>query len=157
MLIAIGASAVIVSQFDKISDVFVSSYRFANFTENLPYLNTVFKIVFGLGFIDAQDFGAGTTGLGHTFYVDNYFLYVLLTLGVLGLAIFILLIYRFGKRFLEYCRNINDTEAVVMISILMGHLFSSIGETSFLYYAFPSTALYFSCYLAFLGSRINRK
>ena len=77
LLVCIGVSAFVITQSDNVTNLFVSSNRYANFAENLPYLNTFFRKIFGLGLIDASDFGTGLTGLGNTFYVDNYFLYII--------------------------------------------------------------------------------
>ena len=151
----IGTFIIVITQFNNIEELFISSYRFENFNKNLPYLKTPFKVFMGLGVIDAQDFGLSTTGLGNTFYVDNYFLYILLTQGVVGLFLIFHLIYNLFRKFAYYCKNIYDIEAILILSIFVAHLFSAIGETSFLYYTFPSNIIYFTIYFCFLGNRIK--
>ena len=129
--------------------LFVSSQRSANFEMNLPYLNSAFKVFFGLGLIDPSDFGTGTTGLGITFYVDNYFLYILLTLGITGLVSVFYIIISLFKTFLRAEHSSKKITATLLISILCGHIFTALGETCFLYPTFPSAVMYFSAYLAY--------
>lgn len=62
------------------------SYRFANFSVNIPTLIKEKRLWTGWGFVDKSVFANGRIISG-TGYTDNYYLYVLTTTGILGCII----------------------------------------------------------------------
>lgn len=156
LLAIVGICIFLYSQSDSVVDLFVSSNRYANFTVNIPLLNTLLRKTFGLGMIDSASFGNKLTTLGDTFFVDNYFLYILLTLGITGILIIVYMVFSLFRRFYREVENNENILAILLMSIFIGHLFTAFGETCFLYYSFPSSFFYFSCYLAYFSFLKNK-
>lgn len=62
------------------------SYRLANFTVNIPTLISSGRLLTGWGFVNKSVFANGRIISG-TGYTDNYYLYVLVTTGIIGCVI----------------------------------------------------------------------
>ena len=64
--------------------LFKLSNRNLNFTINIPSLIASGKVLFGIGYVDAGLFGSNKLPMA-TWYVDNSYLYVFLTMGIAGI------------------------------------------------------------------------
>lgn len=133
---------------DSIEKLFEISNRSYNFIYNIPVLIKSGRFMIGLGFIGSGDFFQ----LSHynTFYVDNYFLYVLMSTGLIGLIFvssFILYL------FYNLCFKVKRYDKLTYLTggIFLTNLFSSLGETCFMYPSFTSCFVYTVLYLAVIN------
>lgn len=134
-----------VSNSDLITNIFIASNRSYNFIYNLPVLVSSGRLFVGLGFIGSGEFMQLTQY--NTFFVDNYFLYVLMSTGIIGFvficAFIVFLIYKlFNKKY-----GYNQLKQIVGL-ILLVNIFSSMGETCFMYPSFISCFVYTVLYLS---------
>lgn len=127
--------------------LFVSSNRYYNFSINLPVLVNNNGLLFGLGLLNPALFGMGETVYGNTYYVDNYYLYVLMETGLVGLC-FIAIISSivFNQLYKKYKNNCNLFNIIVFTCFIV-QLINGLGETSLLYPIFPSCFVYWIIYL----------
>lgn len=133
---------------EKLISLFVSSNRMKNFTDNLPILDTPLKWVFGIGTVGAGFF------VNENYNVDNAYLYYLLTTGLVGMILLIVLLFWLGIRLRRKILNASenkDSRLVVYIftfAVLVSHVISGMGELCVLYYLFPSSMIFFTLYFA---------
>lgn len=118
---------------------FISSNRMRNFKNLLPLLDEPKKVLFGLSVQSPSYFFEHDA-------VDNYYLYLLLTVGVLGLVVIgsqlFLILKRLWCNFMNERSNINK----YMLAILICHLIAGFSENCVLFYLFPSSVMYFTLY-----------
>ncbi len=137
-------------------DYFSSSTRFRAFLINLPLLDKLSKVVFGLGIVPAGWFGARRTSFGNTYYVDNFYLYIVLELGVLGLILFCgYMIYIFNALKKNIIYSQYNTIGILGMSMFISQLVAGIGETSIMYYAFPMSFVFFITYAGIINGVEN--
>lgn len=74
-------------QHTSLEQALVNSNRMGLFSINLPVLLRENKLWLGLVYASAGRFGEGRIGLYQVYYVDNYYVYLLMSSGVLGCAI----------------------------------------------------------------------
>ena len=145
---------VIFSNGSSIEELFRVSNRSFNFIKNIPILIKSGRLMIGLGFIGSGEFYQ--LAQYNTFYVDNYFLYVLMSTGIIGL-IFIstFIIYLFVSL---WQKNINKNRLLQLIgAIFLVNIFSSLGETCFMYPSFTSCFVYTVIYLAVVNIQKQKK
>lgn len=129
---------------DFISLLSVSN-RLYNFTHNLPMLTKYNSWLTGLGFVDSGYFGSSLTAFD-TIYVDNFYLYVLLSTGIVGcIILFIPLIYFMVNLFKRHINATNDNRCIEAIFITC--LYSAFFETNLLYPMFISSLIYWVLFI----------
>lgn len=69
--------------------LFISSNRLRNFVRTLPLLNSPAKVIFGLGIRSPGSFSIYDA-------VDNYYLYIFLTTGAIGLIVIAICLFMIG-------------------------------------------------------------
>lgn len=133
---------------------FVSSHRMSNFTGNLPLLNTAFKVLFGLGVSSP-----GTVAVYQP--VDNYYLYMLLNFGLVGLLYVISILIFLGFHLNKLMNDDFENTYLFTFCIYICHIVAGMSETCVLYYLFPSSLIYWMLYFSCLNTNIrtieNRK
>ena len=116
------------------------SNRGLNFTRNLPILFESGRCLVGIGLINPGLFGNGALWTS-TFYIDNYYLYVLMSTGIVGsiiiLLIFILLFLSIIKINKKNCNIKNCVMCIFIVDLYVG-----LFETSVVNALFPSCFIY---------------
>lgn len=123
--------------------LFVSSNRLRNFIKTLPVLDTPFKIMFGLGVKSPGSFSIYDA-------VDNYYLYVLLTMGVVGLIVIGTCLFIIGHNLHKLIFQRQGNVYMMVFAIFICHMISGLSENCILYYIFPSSMIYFTMYFCLL-------
>lgn len=116
------------------------SNRGLNFTRNLPVLFESGRCLVGIGLINPGLFGNGTLW-SSTFYVDNYYLYVLMSTGVIG-AIIVLLIFILLFISIIKINKVNRNIRNCVMCIFIVDLYVGLFETSVINALFPSCFIY---------------
>lgn len=128
--------------------LFVSSKRMQNFTDNLPVLDSPLKWIFGIGTVGAGYF------VNENYNIDNAYLYYLLTTGLVGMSLLIILLIWMGLRLRKrifVAAKSGDPRLQVYIftfAVLFSHIISGMGELCVLYYLIPSSTIFFTLYFA---------
>lgn len=117
-------------------NILKESNRLLNFAINIPVLFSNNKEFFGLGLVDVQTFFPGVS-IYNTTYVDNWFLYVFLTLGMVGFISCIMIIFSLLKSILN-TKRYKELERNYIIILFIVHIYYSLFETAFL---FPESLL----------------
>ena len=128
-----------------IAGLFTLSNRSYNFIYNVPVLVKSGRLWIGLGLIGSGEFYQ--LPQYNTFFVDNYFLYVLMSTGILGLIFMsCFMIYTLKKLINQSNNNLFERLTLIVFGI---NIFSCLGETCFMYPSFAScfafTVLYIAC------------
>lgn len=137
---------VLLSGSDNMYDsLFKLSNRSLNFTINIPSLMASGKVLFGIGYVDAGLFGSNKLPMA-TWYVDNSYLYVFLTMGIAGIAWFIFLLARLFLKIRKYDKafDLNFTFTCVFVT----YLFLGMSETCIFYPTFVSSLVYFVAFIS---------
>lgn len=125
--------------------LFKLSNRNLNFTINIPSLIASGKVLFGIGYVDAGLFGSNKLPMA-TWYVDNSYLYVFLTMGIAGIAWFIVLLARLFLKIRKYDKafGLNFTFTCVFVT----YMFLGMSETCIFYPTFVSSFVYFVAFIS---------
>lgn len=154
VLIIILGLLLLISNNNIAESLFVVSNRSYNFIYNIPILIKSGRFLIGLGFIGSGEFYQ--LHVYNTFFVDNYFLYVLMSTGLIGLVFIVSFIIWLCYRLLK---GKNNSMKKVVAIILGVNIFSSLGETCFMYPSFISCFVYTIIYLTYacesIGSNKN--
>lgn len=136
-----------------ISALLLKSNRLFNFTHNIPLLTKFNSWITGLGFVDSGYFGLKTS-VFDSIYVDNFYLYVLLSTGVIGCIVLFVPMIRFV---IHFCKKIvqknmyNKCLAAALLTVLYAAFF----ETNLLYPMFISSFALWTLFLAREGKRVE--
>ena len=139
---------VIESLLETAVSLFVTSNRLRNFIKNLPLLDSPLKKIFGLGVLSP-----GSVSVYDA--VDNYYLYILLTLGIIG---FIVIAYCLITIGIKLHRRVIETENklyAMVFAVYTCQMISGLSENCILYYIFPSSLIYFLLYFVFNDENYN--
>lgn len=125
--------------------LFKLSNRSLNFTINIPSLIASGKVLFGIGYVDAGLFGSNKLPMA-TWYVDNSYLYVFLTMGIAGIAWFVFLLGKLLIKIAKYDKafDLNFTFTCVFVT----YLFLGMSETCIFYPTFVSSFVYFVAFIS---------
>lgn len=148
MTIVIVTFVVIESLLETAVSLFVTSNRLRNFIRNLPLLDSPVKKLFGLGVLSP-----GSVSVYDA--VDNYYLYILLTLGIIGLIVIAYCLVTIG---IKLHRRVIETENklyAMVFAVYACQMISGLSENCILYYIFPSSLIYFLLYFVFLDEDYN--
>lgn len=131
------------------SQAFVDSNRSYNFTINLPKLISSGRIWTGIGFIASSVFGSDKLQGGFTF-IDNYYLYVFVSTGIIGSVIMIIVFVISIIQLMNY--KYKDTKFYqVFILVQIMQLFIALFESQIFTHTFPSSLVYSIILFSFIG------
>lgn len=130
---------------NSVNSLFEMSNRLNDFLYNIPILIKSGRVFIGLGMIGAGEFYQ--LPYYNTFYVDNYFLYVLMATGIIGLVFILTFIIFLFKRLVVKSENL-PMKRLAFITFLV-NIFSSFGETCLIYPSFVSCFVYSVIYIAY--------
>ena len=122
------------------------SNRLFNFTHNIPLLTKFNSWITGLGFVDSGYFGLKKS-IFKSVYVDNFYLYVLLSTGILGCIILFVPLIRF---IFSFCVRITEKNmySKCLTAALLTVLYSAFFETNLLYPMFISSFALWTLFLS---------
>lgn len=125
----------------------ISSGRSFAANTNIKVLDTLPKQLFGIGLVGSGAFGRGEITGYYTVALDNYFMYILIASGIIGLIWIVSALIRIG---VDLFKKIELSKLyIVIFGIFIGHVASGIGETCILYYSFLSSIIYFIIYFTY--------
>ena len=136
----------------NIQDLLSSSNRLTNYTSNIPLLIENKRTIFGFGLVDPESF----TEFSHYkfAFIDNYYLYILMTGGIVSLIFFAigLVMYLQDRLSLrEYRDKQTIRQSIIINAALLSLCYTSFFETCLLYPTFAfgfiiwTIALSYSC------------
>lgn len=128
-----------------IEGLFKLSNRSYNFIYNIPVLANSGRLMIGLGLIGSGEFYQ--LAQYNTFFVDNYFLYILMSTGVIGLLFIVSFMIYLCKRLFVGSSNVPMKRLTLIVFIV--NVFASLGETCFMYPSFASCFVYTTLYIAY--------
>lgn len=128
-----------------IEGLFKLSNRSYNFIYNIPVLANSGRFMIGLGLIGSGEFYQ--LAQYNTFFVDNYFLYILMSTGVIGLLFIASFMIYLCKRLFVGSSNVPMKRLTLIVFIV--NVFASLGETCFMYPSFASCFVYTTLYIAY--------
>lgn len=134
----------------SVFDIFLLTNRSGNFFYNIPILKAHNAMLTGLAYVGSGEFISSSLG---TFYVDNYFLYILMSSGMIGVAFHLVFIVVLCRKIFKMA-TINPLYLNVA-EILVVNLIVSMTETCFMYPAFPSSYVFSVIYLGVFAKRIS--
>lgn len=136
-----------------IEGLFKLSNRSYNFIYNIPVLINSERLWIGLGLIGSGEFYQ--LSQYNTFFVDNYFLYVLMSTGIIGLIFIVCFMIYIGKNLVK---NADGTKfGKLTLIVFCVNVFSSLGETCFMYPSFTSCFAYTVLYLLYACDKSQTK
>lgn len=144
LIVSIGIVVVYLSAFSSVFSLLENSGRLRSFRENIPLVLRRNRFFEGLGLMNPGFFGRGRAG----YIVDNYYLYVFMETGIIGLVIIVFLLSRLGKK-INKLRVSREPFFVLLSSAFVAWLVSGMGETCVIYPYFASSLVYFVVFLAF--------
>ena len=137
---------------DNIIALFIDSNRMSNFTINIPLLEKTNRLFIGLGLVDPGSFGAKNTTLGYTYYIDNYYLYIFMETGILGLIMMGSILCYLGVKLHKHLKKNNNLFFAAAFFAFIAQLISGLGETNVIYHIFPSSFILLILYLLILNN-----
>lgn len=148
MYILLFTLTVIISVFigGFIIDLFISSERLNNILINIPLLTKNNRWLIGLGIIDPGKFSYSASGYGYSYYVDNYYLYILIETGIIGFIIILSIMLKIGKVLHRLINQKICNENIIIYAIYFTHLISGMAETCVIYHNFMSSFIFMSLY-----------
>lgn len=138
-------------QHTSLEQALVNSNRMGLFSINLPVLLRENKLWLGLVYASAGRFGEGRIGLYQVYYVDNYYVYLLMSSGILGCAIQLAAIFLVvqGIRTTVWKHNRQAAECLtvmLVINLFMGLFFCAVIYPNYihctLFWALPMMYIY---------------
>lgn len=117
-----------------IEDIILQA-RGLNFTINIPLLFNSHRLLIGLGFINSGLFGNHSLGL-NTFFIDNYYLYVLMSTGIIGIMMISYILFNILMKIKK--NNIIKSKQSLAIDVYIVFLYTGIFENCVIYPAFVS-------------------
>ena len=156
--IIVALMSIVVFQLSETSEtivqLFVDSNRMKNFLVNIPVLIDNNGLLFGLGLFNPGLFGTGETLFYNTYFIDNYYLYVIMETGIIGILLIAIILYKTGHQlFLKY-KNSKNAFTIVVFSCFIAQIINGMGETSLFFYSFPSCLGYWILFLLTISDTI---
>lgn len=147
-------TAILIFNFVNIQNIIVQTNRLDNYLVNIPTLLESKRALIGVGLIDEQLFINHQLPYSTTF-IDNWFLYILLTLGYIGLTFSLIIIGYLGKCILKDTIHKKD-EKIYVTMIFIISLFYSMFESCFLAPGTILSYVFWNIYFIFLFEQNNR-
>lgn len=133
---------------NDISYIIYKSNRLSNFVINIPAVFDANKEIFGLGFVQPGFFK--TEGyLYNTTFVDNWYLYMFVSLGIVGFIISMSLVCYLIYLILKDKAHMKN-DKILFSSLLLTNLYNGVFESSFLYSQFFISFVSWILYLVFI-------
>lgn len=148
-LVLIIIALILFNSENGVEGLFKLSNRSYNFVYNVPVLVKSGRLWIGLGLIGSGEFYQ--LPQYNTFFVDNYFLYVLMSTGIIGLIFISCFMLFILKRLLN--QSSNDSFKRLTLIVFGINVFSSLGETCFMYPSFASCFAFTVLYIAYACSK----
>lgn len=149
---------VVFGLWDKLLELFVVSNRMNNFTVNMPLLSSNNAWLFGLGIVDPGAFGTKSVVGQSSYYIDNYYLYLIMETGIVGFIAFVIILLRTASTFYKTMKREMTAYSIVLFSCFVSLMISGMGETSIMYHIFPSALIYWILFLLSLKDiEVNRE
>lgn len=146
IIVVLGVIIVYITVFSSAFEMFETSGRLRSFEVNVPLVLREGRFFEGLGLMNPGLFGRGSAG----YIVDNYYLYVFMETGIIGLVMISWLLIRLTKKVHEL-RITNESFYVMLSSAFIAWLVSGLGETCVIYPYFPSSLVFFVIFLVFVS------
>lgn len=157
VLVALAAAVIIFGLWQQIVLLFIDSNRMRNFMINLPLLKENGKLLMGLGIVDPGLFGTKMTIYGRSYYVDNYYLYIIVETGILGSLFLVTILIRLGTLLHRNIKKIHSFLSIVIYACFIAQIFAGMGETSVFYYIFPASLVYWCIYLLEISKTFDER
>ncbi len=143
-LIFIGLSvAILFIAFEPMLEMFKTSGRMKGLKANIPIIMNKQRIFEGLGLMSPGVFGREGTGA----ILDNYYLYVFIETGIIGVTLITILFAVFSMR-IHRARLRNGHFFRLMSASYTAWLVSGVGETCVLYPSFTSSLIFLVIFLS---------
>ena len=146
IIVALSILVVYISVFSSAFEMFETSGRLRSFEVNIPLVLREGRFLEGLGLMNPGLFGRGSAG----YIVDNYYLYVFMETGIIGLIMISWLLIRLTKK-VHKLRITNEPFFVMLSSAFVAWLVSGMGEKCVIYPYFPSSLVFFVAFLVFVS------
>jgi hypothetical protein len=143
---------IITFNYADIENILYNSNRLGGFIYNIPILISENKIWTGLGFVDSALFGQNVLIYSSMTYIDNYYLYVLITTGIIGIAIVIITIIMIITK-LYFTKIHCKKEKNIVLSIFLTLLYCGFFETCVIYPTFLSSFVILIICLSFIEEK----
>lgn len=157
IILVISIEVIMFVLLEQLSGLFVDSNRMKNIVINMPLLTENGRWLIGLGLFDPGLFGTSRTVYGDSYYVDNYYLCVLLETGIIGLIFVVYLLVMIGAKLFK-SNNINkDLISYIITAMFISQLITGTGETGVISYLFPSSIIYFTIYFLHIDTSISTR
>lgn len=143
IIVILGIIVIYVTVFSSAFEMFETSGRLRSFEVNVPLVIREGRVLEGLGLMNPGYFGRGSAG----YIVDNYYLYVFMETGIIGLIMISWLLIRLTKKVHEL-RITNEPFYAMLSSAFVAWLVSGMGETSVIYPYFASSLVFFTIFLS---------
>ena len=117
----------------SLEEALTNSNRMGLFEVNIPLLIRTGKLLTGLVYASAGRFGEGRIGEYSLYYVDNYYVYLLMSSGLLGLAMDILAIYVVIHAVNKIVRPRNRQVAEILITMIVINLVMGLFSCAVIY------------------------
>ena len=142
VIIFAGIAVVYFSVYDAAIKIVTTSGRWESLEVNIPLVFRSHRLLEGLGLMNPGLFGRGRRG----YIVDNYYLYVFIETGIIGLCIIMYLLIRITARVRTL--RVNRRSFYIFLSSAYGAwLVSGLGETCVLYPYFASSLIFLIIFL----------
>lgn len=132
----------------NINYLFNESNRLTNFTVNIPELIKNNKLLTGFGLINPGLYFQSAIPYKTT-YVDNWFLYIFLSLGVIGSIMVTIALVNFSYIIFK-SKKITAISKSNVVMIFFIHIYSSLFETCFLIPELIISYVFFIIYFLFI-------
>lgn len=142
---------------DQLATLFVDSNRMKNIVINLPLLAKNGRWLIGLGLFNPGLFGTSGTVYGRSYFVDNYYLSVMLETGIIGLILIILLLVMIGKNLIKCNKKSKNIVSYIIVAMFVAQLISGTGETDVINYMFPSSFVFISIYFLHIQKTFDKR
>ena len=146
IIVVLGIIIVYITVFSSVFEMFETSGRVKSYAVNVPYVLQEGRFLEGLGLMTPGLFGRGSAG----YIVDNYYLYVFMETGIIGLIMISWLLIRLTKK-VHKLRITNEPFYVMLSSAFIAWLVSGLGETCIIYPYFASSLVFFVVFLVLIS------
>ena len=132
------------------------SNRMINYTVNIPLLINKGRMAVGFGILPSGYFGVGDglSALGSS-YVDSYYLYILMTTGLIGCVILFVPLCIFFFSIIRQKQKDRIQGNMLKCGLLIVMLYTGFFETCILYSTFISSLVYWTILLSSKGTQVG--
>lgn len=135
------------------TELLVMSNRSYNFSINIPILFSSDRLLYGIGFVASSAFGTNAMHGSFTF-VDNFYLYVLLSTGIIGCIMMGIIIFVCLNGLIMYKNKLSQFYKCLLVIQFM-QLFIAFFESEIFTHVFPSSCVYSIILFSVIGDNDN--